>query len=154
MSEWTLDKALNLALKMEEQSIRLYTSAQDRVSSLGSKKLLRELVVEEEKHRDNILEAMEDPNKIREIGSLETKIQDLKIVDTLVDVPLSPEADYQQILIYAGKREKEAHDLYMELARMYREKQIGKMFAKLAQEELKHKYRLEQEYDDVVLREM
>jgi len=149
-----LDKALNLALKMEEQSIRLYTSAQDRVSSLGSKKLLRELVVEEEKHRDNILEAMEDPNKIREIGSLETKIQDLKIVDTLVDVPLSPEADYQQILIYAGKREKEAHDLYMELARMYREKQIGKMFAKLAQEELKHKYRLEQEYDDVVLREM
>jgi len=154
LSEWTLDKALNLALKMEEQSIHLYTSAQDRVSSLGSKKLLRELVVEEEKHRDNILEAMEDPNKIREIGSLETKIQDLKIVDTLVDVPLSPEADYQQILIYAGKREKEAHDLYMELARMYREKQIGKMFAKLAQEELKHKYRLEQEYDDVVLREM
>jgi len=154
LSEWTLDKALNLALKMEEQSIHLYTLAQDRVSSLGSKKLLRELVVEEEKHRDNILEAMEDPNKIREIGSLETKIQDLKIVDTLVDVPLSPEADYQQILIYAGKREKEAHDLYMELARMYREKQIGKMFAKLAQEELKHKYRLEQEYDDVVLREM
>lgn len=154
MSEWTLDRVLNLALRMEEQSIQLYTSAQDTVSSLGSKKLLGELVVEEERHRNNILEAMENPEKIREIGSLERKIEDLKIVDTLVDVPLSPGADYQQILIYAGKREKDAHDLYIELAARYRNKQIGMMFARFAQEELKHKYRLEQEYDEVVLREM
>ena len=154
MSDWTLDQVLNLALHMEEQSIQLYTSAQNTVSSLGSKKLLRELVVDEEKHRSNILEAMEDPEKIQEIGSLDRKMEDLKIVDTLVDVPLSPGADYQQILIYAGKREKEAHDLYMELAARYREKQIGMMFASFAQEELKHKYRLEQEYDEVVLREM
>jgi len=111
-------------------------------------------VAEEERHKNNILQAMRDPDRIEEIGTLETKIRDLKIVDRLMDVSLSHEADYQQILIYAGKREKETHDLYMELAKKYVNKQIGRMFAKLAKEELKHKYRLEQEYDDIILKEM
>lgn len=154
MSEWTLEKALNLALMMEDQSIQLYTSAQDRVLNPGSKQLLKELVEEEERHKSNILDAMRDPEKIEEIGSLDTKIQDLKIVDRLVEVSLSPEADYQKILVYAAKREKETHDFYMELAKKYQDKQIGKMFIRLAHEELKHKYRLEHEYDNIVLSEM
>ena len=154
MPELTLERVLKIALNMEEQSIKIYTSAQNRVSSPSSKVLLKGLVKEEEKHKDKILKAMKDPEKVKEIGSLETKIYDLKIVDYLEDVDLSADADYQQILIYAGKREKETHDFYMGLAKKYRNKQIGKMFAKLAQEELKHKYKLEKEYDDVVLKWM
>ncbi len=139
---------------MEEQSIQLYTSAQDRVVNPGSREFLKELVVEEVRHKNNILTAMEDPEKVEEIGSLDTKIQDLRIVDILEATSLSPEADYQEILIYAAKREKDTHDLYIELAKKYRDKQIGRMFARLAQEELKHKYSLETEYDDVILKEM
>ena len=154
MSDWTLERALNLALSMEEQSIQLYTSAQERVVNPGSREFLKELVVEEVRHKNNILNAMEDPEKVEEIGSLDTKIQDLRIVDILKATSLSQEADYQEILIYAAKREKDTHDLYMELAKKYRSKQIGRMFARLAQEELKHKYRLETEYDDVILKEM
>ena len=154
MSEWTLEKALKLALSMEEESIKLYTSAQNKVVNSGSMELLKELVKEEEKHKSKILEAMRDQEKVKEIGSYEAKIQDLKIVDYLKDVSLSPEAGYQEILIYAGKREKTTHDLYMELARRYSGEEIGRMFAKLAHEELKHKYRLEQEYDDVILKYM
>ena len=146
-----MENALKLALSMEEQSIEIYTSAQNKVLNPSSKVLPNELVKEEEKHKNKILEAMRDPKKVKEIGSLETRIHDLKIVDFLKDVSLAPDADYQQILIYAGKREKETHDFYMELAKKYRKMQIGKMFAKLAQEELKHKYRIEKEYDDVVL---
>jgi len=154
LSELTLERVLKLALNMEEQSIRIYTSAQNKVSNPSSEVLLKELVKEEEKHKSKILMAIKDPEKVKEIGSLETKIYDLKIVDYLKDVDLAPDADYQQILIYAGKREKETHDLYMGLAKKYRNKQIGKMFAQLAQEELKHKYKLEKEYDDVVLKWM
>jgi rubrerythrin len=139
---------------MEEQSIKIYTSAQNKAASPSSKVLLKELVKEEEKHKSKILKAMRDPEKVKEIGSLETEIYDLKIVDYLKDVDLSPDADYQQILIYAGKREKETHDFYMGLAKKYKDTQLGRMFAKLAQEELKHKFKLEKEYDDVVLKWM
>ncbi|UCH58036.1 MAG: ferritin family protein [Candidatus Bathyarchaeota archaeon] len=154
MADWTLEKALSLALSMEKESIGLYTSAQERVINPGSRQFLKELVVEEERHRDNILQAMEDPSKIGEIGALDTKIQDLKIVDDLEPTSLSAEADYQEILIYAAKREKATHDFYMKFAKKYRESQIGRMFANLAKEELKHKYRLEIEYDDVILWQM
>jgi rubrerythrin len=151
LSELTLQNVLKLALSMEERSIEIYTSAQNKVLSPSSKVLLKELVAEEERHKNKILEAMRDPKKVKEIGSLETRIHDLKIVDFLKDVSLSPDAYYQQILIYAGKREKENHDFYLELAKKCRGKQIGKMFAKLAQEELEHRYKLEKEYDNVVL---
>ena len=154
LSELTLERVLKLALNMEEQSIKIYTSAQNKASNPSSEVLLKELVKEEEKHKSKILTAIRDPEKVKEIGSLGTKIYDLKIVDYLKDVDLAPDADYQQILIYAGKREKETHDLYMGLAKKYRNKQIGKMFAQLAEEELKHKYKLEKEYDDVVLKWM
>lgn len=154
MSEWTLERALKLALNMEEESIKLYTSAQNKVLNPSSIEFLKQLVKEEEKHKNRILNAVRHPEKVKEIGGFETKIQDLKIVGYLKDVSLSPEADYQQILIYAGKREKATHDFYMELARKYKGKEIGKMFAKLAQEELKHKYKLEQEYDDIILKYM
>jgi rubrerythrin len=97
---------------------------------------------------------MENPDKIQEIGNLGDTITDLKIVDGLEATSLSPEADYQEILIFAAKREKATHDFYMVLAKEYREKQVGKMFARFAKEELMHKYRLETEYDDVILWQM
>ena len=152
MSEWTLEQALKLAIEMENESIQIYTSAQEKVRKFpGSKELLKELVNEEKKHKNKILTVVRSPEKVREIGSLATTIHDLKIVDWLEDVSLSPEVSYQQILIYAGKREKTTHDFYIWLAKTYQNKDIGKVFAKLAQEELKHKYLLEKEYDDIIL---
>lgn len=74
LSDWTLERVLNLALSMEERSIQLYTLAQDRVLNPGSRQLLKELVVEESRHKSNILKAMSDPEKIEEIGSLDVKI--------------------------------------------------------------------------------
>jgi rubrerythrin len=154
MEDLTLEKALKIAIAMEEQSIKLYSNSQDKVVTPGSRQFLKELVEEEKRHKSNILQAMEDPEKIKEIGTLDMPVQDLKISDVLVETSLSPEATYQDILIYAAKREKETHDFYISLAKKYRESQVGKMFASLAQEELKHKYRLETEYDDVILWQM
>ena len=154
MSGWTMSTALDLAVAMEEQSIKLYTSAQEKATRPGSKEMLRELAVEEEKHRSRLLTAKMSPVRASSIGAAAERVIDLGIVDHLEGATLSPQADYQQILIYAGKREKEAHDLYMELAKKSQDKGIEDMFAQLAQEELRHKYRIEREYDDVVLAEM
>jgi rubrerythrin len=154
LPEWTLEKALRLALKREEASIRLYTAAQDKVLNRSSIELLKEFITEEEKHKSKILEVIKQQEKAEELGVSKTETQDLKIVDYLKDVPLSPDADYQQMLVYAGKREKAAYDFYMQVAEEHKGNQIGKTFTQLAQEELKHKQRLEQEYDDIILKQM
>jgi rubrerythrin len=154
-TEWTLGRVLSLAIQKEEESIQLYSAALEKVKKYPeSKEFLKELVQVEEKHREKIEQIMQDPSKLEEIGKLETEIHDLKIVDYLEDVNLSPEADYQQILIFAGKREKNAHDFYMWFAKRYQDTKIGELFKTLAREELKHKLQLEKEYDDIILKTM
>ena len=103
---WTFESVLDFAIHMEEYAIQIYTSAIDRATSVASKQFLKELVEEEQNHRKNLLEVKNNPDKIVEIGSSNTPIPDLKIMDYLEDVSLTPEADYQQILIYAAKKEK------------------------------------------------
>ena len=72
----------------------------------------------------------------------------------MVKVPLDPEADYPQVLIFAAQREKVTHDFYVQVARKFNNTEMGKIFNNFAIEELRHKYLLEKEYDDVVLAEM
>ena len=154
LAEWTLERALDLAVMMEEQSIQLYTTTMNVVQSPGSKQFLKELLEIEEGHKEKLLEAKSNPEKIAEIGSLHSKIPDLGIAEISSEETLSPGADYQQILLFAAQREKDAHDYYMSLARKYKGKRIGEMFEAFAQEEMKHKYRLELEYDEFVLQDM
>jgi rubrerythrin len=154
LSEWTLEKALDLAIMMEEQSIQLYTSTLGMVTNPGSKILLKELLEMEKTHKESLQEAKNDPEKVNEIGSLDYKIPDLGIAGTASEAKLSPNADYQEILLYAAQREESTHGYYMNLAGRFEGKQIGAMFEAFAKEEMKHKYQLEKEYDDYVLQDM
>ncbi len=154
LTEWTLRKALDLAVMMEEQSIQLYTTAMNAVQNPGSKQFLKELMEIEAGHKEKLIEAKNNPEKISEIGSLNSKIPDLGIAEISSEATLSHGADYQQILIFAAQREKDAHDYYINLAGNFKGKRIGEMFEAFAQEEMKHKYRLESEYDEFVLQEM
>jgi len=137
---------------VEEQSYALYTMAQKKVNYHSSKKFLQELAQEELKHKEKLLAIMENKEKLSELGTY-AKIQDLKIVDTMKATTLSEDADYQRILVYAAKREKATYDYYNSLAQGLAGTEVGKLFSKLAQEELIHKNRLEREYDDYILKE-
>jgi rubrerythrin len=144
---------LEAAVKMEEQSHTLYTFAQKKVDSDSSREFLKELAGEELKHKQKLLTIIEDREKISELGSGAGKIRNLKIVDSMKDVALDRDADYQKILIYAAKREKATHDYYDSLARGMASTDLGSLLSKLAEEELNHKNRLETEYDESILRE-
>jgi rubrerythrin len=154
VSEWTIEQALIVGRTMEEGAIKLYTETAEKVKNPGSKQLLLELAEEEKKHRAYFQRALENPEMTVNLGGAQRKIADFKITDMLRETTLSPEATYQDILIFAGKSEKMASDFYSNLAEQFKGHQIGVMLAEFAQQELAHKQRLEKEYDDVVLAEM
>jgi len=143
LSELNWKAIIEAAVKVEEQSIALYTMALENAKYPSSKVFLKQLV-----------EAiMNDKTKLSELGSHGGAVQDLKIVDMLEDTPLSEGADYEAILVYAAKREKSTYDYYKTLALGLRGTKMGELFSKLAQEEMSHKNKLEKEYDDCVLTE-
>jgi rubrerythrin len=153
IENWTIEKALEVGAEMELESYTLYTETAEKATYPGSKKLLTELAADEKRHREYFLEGLKDPKNVK-MRTLKEHIPDLKITDKLVKVPLDPKADYPQILIYAAQRETATHDFYVQIARRFKETELGKMFNNFAKEELRHKYLIEKEYDDVVLAEM
>ncbi len=70
-----------------------------------------------------------------------------------MDVEEEPEMNYQEALILAMKKEKKAFQLYMDLHEAADNENAKNIFIILAQEEAKHKLRLEIEYDEYILKE-
>ncbi|MFH1999426.1 MAG: ferritin family protein, partial [Planctomycetota bacterium] len=73
--------------------------------------------------------------------------------DYLVKEEPNSEMDYQSALIVAMKKEKSAFRLYNDLATQTQDAGIKSALLALAQEEAKHKLRIELEYDNQVYRE-
>ena len=149
---WTLKNALDRAILMEDQSHSFYNSALSKVLSSGSKTLLRNLANDELQHKAK-LEKIKESGSMEQLGSKTRDVVDLQILDQVEDVRLSEDATYQEILIFAGKREKETHEYYLELSKRLDGTTAGDLFGKLAQEELGHKNKIEREYESVVMKE-
>jgi len=84
---------------------------------------------------------------------LAKEVTNLQISDYLVDVTPGQEMDYQKALMVAMQREKSSFRLYSEMAEKVTEARLKELFLQLAQEEAKHKLRLETIYDDEILAE-
>ena len=153
MTENTVRNIIKTAIQREKDAHALYTSAADRVDAQHAKALLQDLAAQEAGHR-NRLEGILAGDAFRKIDNARQKqVEDLKITDYLVEVPLDEDSDFQDILIVAGKREKASHDLYSSLAQVTDDEDVAEVFEFLAQEELTHKNRVETLYEEFVYKE-
>ena len=146
----TYNEIIAFAIDKEQEAVELYGDLAERAQSPSGKILFKELADMERGHKTK-LEKLD----MGYFSSQDLKQpEDLKIADYLVDVELTPDATYQDIVLFAAKREKAAFDLYTDLARIYIAiPAIKKIFDVLAQEEAYHKLKLEREYDEVVYKE-
>jgi len=140
-------EVVTFAIRKEAEAYNLYTTYSQLAKNPGTKVMFEELAGQEQKHRE-ILQGIEkkDVSEYR----LE-KIPDLKISDFVDEQEFSPDMDYASALRLAIKREEFAHRLYNLMAEKADDPEIKKLFSTLAQEESKHKLRLESEYDENVL---
>ena len=77
----------------------------------------------------------------------------MSISDYLVEASPTETMNYQTTLMVAMQREKSAFRLYTKLASVAQDDKVKSLFLTLAQEEAKHKLRLETIYDEEILRE-
>jgi rubrerythrin len=111
--------------------------------------VFEELAKDELKHKAFILRV----KKGETLRPSPEEIVDLKISDYLAEAKPSANMDYQKALTIAMQREKESFKLYNRLTAMCKEEDIKSTFLALAQEEAKHKLRLEVIYDEDILKE-
>jgi rubrerythrin len=80
------------------------------------------------------------------------KVPDLKISDYMVDAEFNPDMSYADILRKAMKMEERSLKLYNDMKEKNNDENLMKLFSFLANEEAKHKLRLEKIYDDEILK--
>jgi rubrerythrin len=146
----SIDDIIDFAIKDEIRASNLYADLAKRSRSKEMQKVFEQFSKEELGHKKKL----ELIKKGKKMAPSNTKIQDLKIGDYLVEVNTSREdLSYQEALIIAMKEEKAAFRLYSDLAARTSDPTAKETFLMLAQEEARHKLRFEIEYDDNILKE-
>ncbi len=147
-----IDEILDFAIKVEEDSYNFYKYWEERVDTPHMKKIFASFAEEELKHKKKIQDIKEG-NKLKLTESGGKRIMDLKIGDYLVDIRPGSSMDFQDALIVAMKREKASFEFYQTLEEAAETPEMKEIFKFLAEEEAKHKLKLETIYDEFVYTE-
>lgn len=146
----SMDDILEFALEREDASYRLYLNAAKRSTNPSAKKIFEDLADQEAGHKRLILNL----EKEKIAGYAFVKVPDMGISEYLIDVPYHDSMTYQEILVFAMKNEEKAYRFYLEAESMTDDPGLKKLLQMLANEEQKHKFRLESLYEEKVLTEM
>jgi rubrerythrin len=149
-----VQEILREAIQGEIESYELYTGAVELVETAHIKDLLRELAQEELGHKAALERILANPAGLRaQVQRLQAApIQDYRIADHLVAAPLGPNSTFQDVCIFAAKKEQQSYELYRDLA----EQASGEaqdLLEAMAKDELRHKNLVEGWYEEVVYQE-
>jgi len=100
----SVNELLDFAIGEEEKAAQFYTDLASKTNRSGTQDLFHQFSREEMGHKARLLEIKNGKQFDHAAG----KILDLKLAEYLVDVPASPQLNYQEALILAMKREKAA----------------------------------------------
>lgn len=140
----TFEEIMDFAIEKEIEAAEFYEEASKMEKFSGAKETLESFAKEERKHQ-NMLENFSKENVERYTVE---KIPDLKRSDYLVELEYEPGMAYADLLRLAMKREEKALKFYADFGEGADTEDHKKLFQVLAQEESKHKLKLETMLDD------
>jgi len=145
-----IDEILDYAIQSEQDAVDFYMNLAEKTSNQAVKKVFIQNANEEKGHKLKL-------QKVKDEGVFSDEfkggVPDLKISDYIVPKAPSKIDDYADALRLAIHREKGAYKLYTKLSESTNNKEIKRIFTRLAEEEANHKLKFELEYDEFVLRD-
>lgn len=148
-----IEAVLKRAIQLEIEAMTLYSNAAQTVKDDAVRQRLEEMAAQERGHKAKLEDVLAGNVRWAIRRSKAEPVTDLRLSDHLVSGSLDPNADYQDVLLFAAQREKAAHDFYKAMGEMIEDKLTQNLFQMLADEELRHKYVLEKTYEEVVYKD-
>ncbi len=142
---------LQKAAAKERAAHKLYSDLARSTDDAVARGLLKDLAAEEKRHVKMVSDVARGKKTAAE--KITGVAADLHITEYLKPAKLSARASFQEVLIYAMKREAQAIAAYSAMAAAVRNPRVRKLCRFLAGQEKAHKLRLERFYDDVIYRE-
>ena len=143
-----LTEIIDFAISKEIEAEEFYLSLSEQESFAGKKQMFLEYAAEEKKHQ-KLLEDLKAGKMGEDLDEYKFEwITDIKRSNYVHEIEYKPGMAYQEILLFACKREEKALALYNELQAKAETKEAKNIFKVLCQEEARHKLVLETMYDD------
>lgn len=142
----SIEDAIHFAIEKEREAAAFYREAAKQESIPVNQKVLEDFAQEEDKHEQILNDFAADPGAIAQYRF--QKITDLKRADYMVEIDFKPGMTYYSVIRIAMKLEEKATKMYQKMAEAADKEDMTNVFLILAQEEMKHKNKLETIYDD------
>jgi len=134
----SVDEILEFAISREVEANQLYIRMARSIENPEMRAVCEDLAEEELEHKAKLeLEVM----KRGEV------VQDFDVSNYMMDVRDETDMDYEQLLLFAIKKEQISIGLYNDLAAIVKDEESREVLLMLAKEETEHKQRFEIEYD-------
>ena len=141
----SVDEILDFAIR-KEGAYNFYIELAEKARS-SMREVFEGFAKEENGHKNKLIKVKEGKLVLKPSFK---EIVDLKISDYMVSASASSEMNHEKALVIAMKREETSHRLYTVLADLTDDDSLRSTFLALAEEEAKHKLRVEKEYYDLI----
>lgn len=136
---------INIAITREEEAFRFYTELAGMVADDAARDTLSWISEEEKKHKAFLVKFRADG-----VGPEAMRLSDVvyyKIAEHLDEPEVEEDMTRSDIFLVASHRELRSYKFYTEMAALYDEGDaVHEMLSKIANEELKHKEKMEYLY--------
>ena len=140
-----LGKIIEFAVEKEEAAQKFYLKLVGRVSDASTQDTLKFLAGEEAKHKDFLEKYLR--GEIAEGALRLTEVVEYKILEHLEEEPVASESlSPEEAFLLAAKREQASYLFYGDLSRLHPEGPVKDLLSKMANEELRHKEKVEYLY--------
>jgi rubrerythrin len=137
---------IDLAIQREVEAYDFYMDLYNRVSDSTAKEALKWIAGEEKKHEEFLRNYKE--GKITSGTAKISEVDDHKIAEHVSAPEVKPQMDSKEVYLIAAHRELAAHTFYTEFAKLQTDSETKNLILKIANEELKHKEKVEYLYSN------
>lgn len=144
MEKQPLQNLIGKAILREEEAYAFYTSLKSRVTDPVAVDALGFLASEEKKHREFLITYRDGGYHVNALKMSE--VIDYKIAQYVESPDVDKDMESKDIYLIAAHRELNSYNFYKELAAIQPDGDVKEMLLKMANEELKHKEKVEYLY--------
>ena len=140
----TVGEILDMAIRREEVAYDFYMDIYEKVEDASVRETVEFIAGEEKKHKAFLVSY-----KKGEYGAGSLRLADVveyKLAEYLEEPEISQNSSSEEVYLVAAHREARSHQFYSELANMHSDSELKTMLEKMANEELKHKEKMEYLY--------
>ena len=144
MPDKTLEEVIELAIQREQDAYFFYRDIMDRLENKEAINTLEWIANEEIKHRKFLIDYRN--GKYGDTALRMVDVVSYKIAENVKNPEISPKMDSIEVFLVASHRELDSYKFYTELAKLHSSTDISGVLNRIANEELKHKEKMEYLY--------